>query len=543
MSADSDKPGQDELLRALQESQARYKAIVDAFDGLIYVCSQDYRVEFMNQRFIERTGYDGVGQLCYKALHNLEAVCPWCVNDRVFRGEIVRWEVLSPKDNRWFYVVNTPIYHPDGSISKQAMILDITERKEAEQKLRDERMRLERQMLEAQKLESLGLLAGGIAHDFNNLLMGVLGNADLVLLSLTPGALVAPFVQHIKTTASRLAELTHQLLAYSGRGKFVLEPIELSGVVEEMGRILEVSLPKKVEMRRLLARGLPPLEGDDSQIRQVVLNLITNAAEAIGDQGGVVSIRTGLIEEAPCPSPPDTTASRRQVFLEVSDTGCGMDEETRARIFDPFFSTKSLGRGLGLAAVQGIVRGHQGTIEVKTAPGEGTTFRLVFPANGQCVGEQKGPPLSRQQTKRQGTTVLIVDDEETIHAVVRAMLQRGGYQSLSALDGQSAIQMLLDRRESIDLVLLDLTMPQKDGLETFRELRRIRPDLRIILSSGFDEQEVIRRFPQEKLDGFIQKPYEVQTLLAKIDATLAGAPAPATNGGKKEDMIGPGRVD
>ncbi|MCA1795562.1 MAG: hypothetical protein LC660_17140, partial [Desulfobacteraceae bacterium] len=233
----AEKPTYEEVGKteeALHESEMRYRAIVRAFDGLIYVCSQDYCVEFMNERFIERTGYDGTGELCYKALHNLESICPWCVNERVLKGETVKWEVLSPKDNCWYYVVNTPIYHANGSMSKQAMILDITKLKQVEA----EREKLQAQLAQAQKMEAIGILAGGIAHDFNNMLGVISGRAELGLKKTAPTDPVHKDLEQILNAAGRSADITRQLLAFARKQTIAPKVIDLNHTVANMLKML-----------------------------------------------------------------------------------------------------------------------------------------------------------------------------------------------------------------------------------------------------------------------------------------------------------------
>ena len=375
-------------------------------------------------------------------------------------------------------------------------------------------------MLHTQKLESLGVLAGGIAHDFNNLLVGILGNAELAMMDLSSTSPVRESVEQIRLAAQRAAELSRQMLAYSGKGEFVVETTDLNELVTEMVHLLEASVSKKAVLQYHLGEDPPAIEADATQLRQVLMNLITNASEALGDQAGVVSIATGAID-LDCASlrsmhSDEDLSEGRYVYLEVTDTGCGMDAETRSKVFDPFFTTKFSGRGLGMSAVLGIVRGHQGAIQVASEPGKGSTFRLVFPASDQSVrseaasgGEQPGEP------PRTGT-VLVVDDHEQVLRFVTRALERAGYTVLQARDGREGAQVFRERAEEIAVVLLDLTMPELSGEEAFEEIRRIDPDARVILSSGFNEEEASGQFAGKGLLGFLQKPYETGALLAKL---------------------------
>ena len=398
--------------------------------------------------------------------------------------------------------------------------IDVTERKRTE----EERRKLEAQIQQAQKLESLGVLASGIAHDFNNLLVGILGNADLALDQLSPAAPAHPCVKDIETAAKRAAELTRQMLAYSGKEQFVIEPLDLNEVVAEMTRLLEVSISKKVILKYNYADNLPLIEADATQIRQVIMNLITNASEAIGDQSGAISISTGATEcDRACLSETylhEELPEGLYVYLEVADTGCGMDEETRRKMFDPFFTTKSTGRGLGLSALLGTIRGHQGALKVHSQPGRGTTFKVLFPARDRPPAPRPQEP-SEARAWRGGGSILLVDDEETVCTVGKRMLERAGFTVLTAPDGPQAVELFRQHADEIACVLLDLTMPHMDGEETFHELRRIRDDVRVIMSSGHNEQEVAQRFAGQGLAGFIQKPYRRAELLGKLQEVLA----------------------
>jgi signal transduction histidine kinase/CheY-like chemotaxis protein len=398
--------------------------------------------------------------------------------------------------------------------------MDITEHTEAE----EERKRFEAQLQHTQKLESLGVLAGGIAHDFNNLLTGILGNADLALLKLASASPARNNLAEIETAARRAAELCGQMLAYSGKGRFVVEAVSINELVEEMAHLVEISISKKAVLRYDFADNLPAIEADATQMRQIVLNLITNASEAIGEKSGVISISTGAME---CDGDYLTETYLDEqlnegvyVYVEVSDSGCGMDAETQAKIFDPFFTTKFTGRGLGLAAVLGIIRGHGGAIKVYSEPGKGTTFKALFPA-------LDGPAAASRETNSQvedwqgSGTALLVDDEETVRTVGKLMLEEMGFDVTLAVDGRDGVEKFREHQDEIALVLLDMTMPGMGGEETFREIRRIKPDAAVILSSGYNEQEVTSRFAGKGLAGFIQKPYQYQTLLEKVREVLA----------------------
>jgi len=399
---------------------------------------------------------------------------------------------------------------------------DARERKRADA----ERRRLEARMQQAQKLESMGILAGGIAHDFNNILVGILGNADLALEELPVGSPPRAYLHQINLSAKRAADLARQMLAYSGKGRFVIEEIDLNDLVLEMVRLLEASLDKKVHLAFELGKDLPAIEGDATQLRQVFMNLTTNAAESITGPRGVVTIATWqedldprTIQESHFEQEIDPG---RYVCLEVRDTGCGMSPETLRRIFDPFFTTKFTGRGLGLSAVLGIVRGHRSAITVESVLDTGTTVRVYFPAlDVPARAVPKAPLEDHRQTWRGSGKILVVDDEATVLVVAQRILEHLGFEVLLAENGKQAIQVFKENADEIQVVLLDLTMPHMGGEETFDALRRIRPDVPVVLSSGYPEERAKAGFRAEDLAGYVQKPYTISTLAGVIQARFS----------------------
>jgi len=400
-----------------------------------------------------------------------------------------------------------------------AVIRDITERKIAEK----ERKKLEAQLQHTQKLESLGVLAGGIAHDFNNILTGILGYADLALMDISPVSPAIESIQNVVTAAKRAAELTKQMLAYSGKGKFMVQKLQLSEIVEEMSHLLEVSISKKCILKYNFAQNLLPLEGDATQIRQIIMNLITNASEAIGERSGVIAVTTGMMD---CDRAylsecylDENLPEGLYVYIEVADTGCGMTKEIQNKIFDPFFTTKFTGRGLGLAAVIGIVRSHKGVIKIYSEPLRGTTFKVMFPVIKLQIEDTEKEKTKQQLWSGQGT-ILVIDDEKTVRTVAKAMLNKLGFNVITAEGGREGIEIFISHKEEINAVLLDMTMPDMDGEETYRELRRVKSNIKVILSSGYNEQEATDRFSGKGLSGFIQKPYRVDELMETLQKIM-----------------------
>jgi len=410
-------------------------------------------------------------------------------------------------------------FEVDASAHLMLIVLDVSEKKRLEEANR----LIEAQMLHVQKLESLGVLAGGIAHDFNNILTAVFGNVDLALMRLDPGSPVHNNLLQIESAASRAADLARQMLAYSGKGRFVIENLDLGAVVKEMAQMLEVSISKKVALNYRFAPGLPAINGDATQLRQVILNLVINASEAIGDQSGAITIGTSSLicdrGDLSASWIDDHLPEGTYVMLEVSDTGCGIAREVIPKIFDPFFTTKFTGRGLGMAAVLGIVRGHRGAIKVYSEKGQGTTFRLLIPALAEeAVPEPAIPAEGLWQGRG---TVLLVDDEASIRSLGQEMLETLGFSVLTASDGRQGIELFVRHQGEIACVLLDLTMPELDGEQTSRELRRMRPDLKVIIASGYNEQEVSQKFGGSEVAAFLQKPYKLKEMSRKLREVLA----------------------
>jgi len=411
----------------------------------------------------------------------------------------------------------TPLRDEPGAVTGVITVAtDITERKRAEEAL-----------LQAQKLESLGLLAGGIAHDFNNLLVGILGNAGLALAELPPESPARRSVEEVEATARRAADLVRQMLAYSGKGRFIVRRLNLNTLVEEMTHLLQISIGKSAVLKYNFATNLPSVEADATQLRQIIMNLVINASEAIDDRSGVITVSTGMMradrayltETYLSPDLPEGD----YVYLEVSDTGGGMDQATRERIFDPFFTTKFTGRGLGLAAVLGIVRGHNGAIKVYSEPGRGTTFKVLFPCvDAPADSESPAPPPGVEWTAK--GTVLIVDDEETVRTVTARAVERLGFKALLAADGREGVDLFRANAGQIVCVVLDMTMPHLNGEEAFREIRRIDPDARVILMSGYNEQHATNSFAGKGLAGFLQKPYQLAALREALREAITRDP-------------------
>jgi two-component system cell cycle sensor histidine kinase/response regulator CckA len=501
---------------ARAQSDESFRSVVDLAADAIFLCDEMGRFIDVNPA--------GCGQLGYAREELLEkSLLDITAPEYVDRS---RQRLSTPSQEAG--VFESGLLRVDGSVltveigSQKVMFRgkptmlgvarDITERRRAE----DERRKLEAQMQQTQKLECLGVLAGGIAHDFNNLLMVMLGHANLAARQMPALSPVKENVREIERAAQRAAELCRQMLAYSGKGRGMTQRVHLRDLIEEMANMLDVSISKKAVLRFDFAEGLPQVEADPSQLRQVVMNLILNASEAVGERSGVITISTGA---AYCDR---TTLSESwagaelpeglYVHVEVADTGCGMDPETMSKVFDPFFTTKFAGRGLGLAAVLGIVKGHKGAVLVKSESGKGTVFRVLLPpAAGAEPARKHAGSKPAKETALSGK-ILLADDEETVRALERSMLEALGCEVVIAQDGRDAVEVMRSQGVDIDCVLLDLTMPHMNGIEAVTELRRLGWDTPIVVCTGYDSAEVGQSFSGLDISGVVQKPFDLTTL-------------------------------
>lgn len=500
------------------ESMREQAQLLDmAHDGIL---SLDWSgtIRFWNQgaeRMYGWTRQEALGQVAHKLLKSEFPEPLASIEDRVATAGHWEGELVHTHKNGSPLRVHSRWAIRRGRGGETAGILeinsDITEQRRVEEQLRH-----------TQKLESLGVLAGGVAHDFNNLLTGILGSSSLVLDGMGPNHPNRPLLEEVMQAAERAADLTRQLLAYAGKGRFVMRTLDLSDLVREIAGLVQTSLPTQAQLRMQLAGDLPGIDADPGQLQQIVMNLVINAAEAISPEGGSVLVRTGVQEVdshyiSTMSSAGELLKPGAYVTLEVHDTGTGMDEATLAKIFDPFFTTKFAGRGLGLSAVLGIVRAHHGALKVYSKPGQGTTFKVLFPASLNPVA--RSAPAIKRQLNGVGT-VLVVDDEEVVRTTARLTLEHYGYNTIIANDGVRALDFYRSQPREIGLVLLDLTMPVMGGEETLRNLQTMNPRVKVLLSSGYNEVEAVQRFAGKGLAGFIQKPYTAAALAEKVKEAL-----------------------
>ncbi len=515
----------------LAESRRHFAHLLHALPGMAYRCSYDDQltVLFLSEGARELTGWTAE-EFTSGAAHFRDCIHPedlGRVRDATRtalegRTDIeVEYRIRTKAGaEKWVLSRGRGVYGTDGSLDIfEGLAIDITAQKEAEAA----RLALERKLLEGQKLESLGLLAGGIAHDFNNLLSAVLGNAGMVRLALPDGHAAVGQLQAIETASLRAAELCRQMLAYAGKGRFVIEPTDLTLLTEDLLPLLRISVAHQAVLKLSLARGLPAVMADATQLRQIVMNLVLNAVDAIGERGGEIHLTTGVMSADPalletCVAGAGLTPGD-YVFLEVRDTGSGMSAQVLAKIFDPFFTTKFAGRGLGLAAVLGIVRGHHGALHVQSAPGVGSTFRLLLPPVREAPVPAKAGPVAASRWQRAGR-ILVVDDVDAVRFVLAEMARTFGFTPTVAADGFEALEAFREKPESFEAVVLDLLMPRMNGEQTLKEMRALRADVPVLLVSGYSEGDILGRLGGGGPLAFLAKPFTRDSLERKLRELL-----------------------
>ncbi len=518
----------------LSESRTLLDTVIRHSPSAIWVKDTELRFRLVNAEFCRtygRTADEIIGQTD-RLLLPPEFVTEVEKVDReiLASGQARHFEFRAPLGGRprTYLIDKFPLQHPDGTVHAVAGIAtDITERRRAE----TERATMERRLLETQKLESLGVLAGGIAHDFNNLLTGILGHASLCRAQLEEDAPQQSSLGHVEHAARRAAELCQQMLAYSGRGRLEAQPVELGALVQDTIPLLRSSLSQRARLHLDLAPNLPCIVADRTQLRQIVMNLVMNASESFGENEGTIIVRSRPVVGdralfAACIHAPELP-SGAYAALEVSDDGCGMPPETLARIFDPFFTTKFTGRGLGLAAVIGIVRGHQGAVRVASRPGEGTSFHiyLPIPPDPQPAALSSDPfPATLSRPFPTALRILLVDDEESVRETAASILRAVGYEVDTAADGDAALVCFRAEPSRHHAAIIDLTMPGISGRDLLLALREVRPGLPVLLMSGYSETDAAGLLSSPRT-AFLAKPFTVAALREKLAALFDIHPA------------------
>ncbi len=514
---------------ALKYSEARFELFMQYLPGFAFIKDSRGRRVYLNSNYERIYGWN-IAECLGKTdaeLHNPQLAKQFAETDTqvLAQEKAIRYitRIAKQGKERSLLTVKFPI---PGSTPGETMIgglcLDITEQEAAERERHD----IEHQMQQSQKLESLGVLAGGIAHDFNNILVGMLGHADLALTKVKTNVEGRKHIEEVVSSAQRAAELANQLLAYSGEGKFILDIVNLSNVIEDLSGLLKVSISKKAILHINLDKSLPMVECDITQIRQVLMNIIVNASDALDNKPGMITLETGSRQQTAedftgAISWGATLKGGCYVYARTTDTGSGMDEATLSRIFDPFFTTKFAGHGLGLAAVLGIVRSHHGAITIDSAPGKGSVFTVYLPT----TDKKKNPvaPAEDTHSSWEATgTILLADDEETVRDVAALMLEQIGFKVVCAENGCEAVNLAKTLDNTLSAVLLDLTMPEMGGLEAFNVIRSFNPNVPVILSSGYNkEEETAGASSGPNRPIFLKKPYRLDAMRGVLKRALS----------------------
>ena len=509
--------------QALRESEERFRHMADTAPVMIWVTGPDRVVSFLNKTWLKFTGrtLDKDLQKAWTESVHPEDLrrCVDCYSSAYEQNRDFRLEYRLRRadgEYRWVLCSGTPRFAPGGAFAGYiGSDIDITDEKNAQA-----------QAFERQKLESLGVLCSGIAHDFNNMLGSILAETEVQLAESVAESPSREGTEKIRAVAVRAAEIVRELMAYAGHESPVFGPVDLSSLVAEMLELLKISIHRGAELNLDLPANLPSVRANAAQIRQLMLNLVTNASEALATDAGVISVSLATVRSDGELSDAEAGPSASgYVRLMVTDNGCGMTPEIQAKIFDPFFTTKFAGRGLGLGAVQGIVRHHGGTIRVSSVPGQGSRFEIFLP----CLVEpdrQPAPPALRPSVaaaKGAVATILLVEDEETLSMAVSRMLRKKGYSVLEAADGLAAVDLFRANHHAIDLVLLDLTLPEMSGQQVLRELRRIQPNLKVILTTAYGREMALTSLGGLQPWLFLRKPYRFDELLKLFeDLSLPG---------------------
>jgi PAS domain S-box-containing protein len=601
---------------ALRESEEKYRSMMESMKAAVYICSPDFRVEYMNPAMIKRMGRDATGEACHKAIHNLDERCPWCVHDKIQQGESAETATLSPKDNRYYNVSHSPIFHQDGSISKMTIYRDRTERKRAEEErirlataieqasesiiisdrpgtihyvnpafeklsgfnreeiigqnfrilksnkhdeafyremydiisrghiwtgriintMKDGTLRefetrispvkdssgeiinfvsvnrdvtqekaLEAQLRHAQRMDAIGTLAGGVAHDFNNILSALIGYTELALDDAKKGSLQYENLQEVLVAGSRAKDLVQQILTFSRQSDQEQKPVNVQLIAKEALKLIRASIPSTVQIKQNI-QSEALVMGDSTQIHQVIMNLCTNATQAMDDKGGVLTVDLVDIKlDSEFISDYPELKPGTYINLTVTDTGCGMVPDVLDKIFDPFFTTKekSKGTGMGLSVVHGIVHSHGGIIYISSEPGQGSTFRVLLPS----IERHLKPEDRTEKPIPKGTErILFVDDELAIVNMGKKTLESLGYDVVIRTSSIEALEFFKTQPDRIDIIITDLTMPNMTGEELSKELMQIRPDIPIILCTGFSARMDEKKAMDIGIRAFVSKP-------------------------------------
>ena len=490
---------------ALKESEAKYRSMMESMDEAAYICSAEFRVEYMNPAMIKKIGRDATGEICHMAIHNRQEHCTWCQHPKIMKGQTVKTELFMENGEKTYFISHSPIYHTDGSVSKLSIYRDVTEIK-----------RLETRLQQSQKMESIGTLAGGIAHDFNNLLFPIMGQAELLIEDLPQGSPEAESAHEIFKAGKRGRDLVRQILSFSRQSDKKVMPIRIQRVLKEVLKLSRATIPSDIEIIEDIRADCGRILAEPTQLHQVIMNLVTNAFHAVESAGGQIRITLDEIQEGPFTHPEQFPEAARHARLVVADTGVGIPPDLIGKIFDPYFTTKERGKGtgLGLATVYGIVKEYNGEIRVSSTLGQGTAFTLYFPILPQAPDDHRTPTAGK--VKGGHERILVVDDEEAIAMLEKNMLERAGYAVTPRTGSIDALEKFRADPKAFDLVITDMAMPNMTGDRLAEKILTVRPDIPIIICTGFSERMDRTKARQAGIKGFLKKPIVAAELMRTI---------------------------
>lgn len=495
--------------KALRDSERKYRSILESMDEATFICTQDFKVAYMNPAMVARVGRDCTGDFCFKSVHGMENVCSWCDFETVINGKRLNTEIKSPLDGQEFNISSSPIQNSDGSVSKLSVFHNVTEIKKIEARLQ-----------QAQKMEAIGSLAGGVAHDFNNILFPIVGMSEMLIEDLQDKKSEQQYAKEILKAGKRASDLVQQILAFSRQTDRQTLPMKVQSVLKEALKLCRSTIPSDIEIKQRIQPDCGLVKADSTQIHQVAMNLITNAYHAVEDNSGKISV---YLKETDL-SWGDVLGSQlkpgRYAHLTISDNGCGIDPGVMDKIFEPYFTTKGQGKGtgLGLATVYGIVREYKGDITVYSEVGKGTTFNVFLPVINETDETEIAP---RQKILQTGTErILLVDDEEPIVKLEKIILEKLGYRVTSFTSSLEALKSFQSDPQAYDLIITDMTMPQMTGDLLSKELKEIRPDIPVLICTGFSERITSEKSQKTCVDGILMKPITRVDLSKKVRELL-----------------------
>ncbi|MCD4718948.1 MAG: response regulator [Desulfobacula sp.] len=487
--------------RVLRESENKYRSMMEAMNDAVYICSSDYRIEYMNPAMIKKTGQNAVGELCFKAIFDLNEQCPWCRHNKIQQGKSLAFDVVDPQGNQFYHASNAAIVHSNGTISMLAVLRDTSELKN-----------LEAQLLQAQKMESIGTLAAGIAHDFNNILSAIFGYTEIALRKIPSDSSLENSLNKVLQAAKRARDLVKQILTFSRKSEKEKKPVQVHLIVNEILKFLRSSLPSTIQIQQQIEIDNDIVWADSTQIHQILMNLCTNASHAMMEKGGILQVNLENMELNS-----DFTAQYPDIKpgpylkITVSDTGHGMSSDVLNKIFEPYFTTKEKGSGtgLGMAVVHGIIKNHSGCIKVDSKPGKGAVFYVYLPVINE---EETSEKETDQPIPTGNERILFIDDEDILVDLGKQLLEKLGYKVVALTSSVEALEIFRAEPDRFDLVITDMTMPKMTGDSLAKELMKINTDIPIILCTGYSNGISEYKAKKMGIRAFVMKPFVMREL-------------------------------